>query len=56
VGNGKFLCKDGNVSQFIVQKVSAGIVHLSEVGTGKTSIQHESMVKILPNALPADLG
>jgi hypothetical protein len=29
---------------------------LSEVGTGKTSIQHESMVKILPNALPADLG
>ena len=56
VGNGKFVCRDGNLAEFIVQKVSNVICELSEIGSGKLSIQHESMLKVLPNALPAEQG
>lgn len=56
VGNGKFLRRDGHLATFVVRKVKQGSCHLSEIGTGKESVQHEAMLKILPNSLLGDEG
>ena len=53
-GPAKFQTRNGAVREYRVISVSKGIVEVEEVGTGVKMIRHESLLKLMPQALPAD--
>lgn len=56
VGQQKFECNsDGDLKEYLVLSVSNGIVRLQEQGTGRVALKHESLLKIMPRVVPADM-
>ena len=56
-GHAKFETdKDGALKEFLVLSVASSIAKLQQCGTGAEVLKHVGMLKVLPNAFPADPG